>query len=224
MPERFIDRTDAGKLLAAKLIQYAGRQDTIVLALPRGGVPVAFEIARTLRAPLDVFMVRKLGLPGHEELAMGAIATGGVMVLNTDVVAHLYIPQRTIDTITRQEQHELKRRELLYRGDRPAPDVRGKTVILVDDGLATGSTMRAAIAALRKSEPGRLVIAVPVAPPSEVAELESEVDEVVCVFTPKGFDGVSRWYHDFSQTSDQEVRDLLSQSETRTLGASAERI
>jgi putative phosphoribosyl transferase len=224
MTERFIDRTDAGKLLAAKLVQYAGRQDTIVLALPRGGVPVAFEIARTLGAPLDVFMVRKLGLPGHEELAMGAIATGGVMILNRDVVAHLYIPQRTIDTVARQEQQELERRELLYRGDRPAPDVRGKTVILVDDGLATGSTMRAAIAALKKSEPGRFVVAVPVAPPSEVAELEGEVDEVVSVFTPKDFDGVSRWYRDFSQTSDQEVRDLLSQSATRMLGASAERI
>jgi putative phosphoribosyl transferase len=185
MTDRFVDRTEAGKLLAAQLIRYAARKDTIVLALPRGGVPVAFEIARALKAPLDVFLVRKLGLPGHEELAMGAIATGGVRVLNRDVVAYLNIPQGIIDTVARQEQQELERRESLYRGDRPAPEVRGRTVILVDDGLATGSTMRAAIAALKKSEPGRIVVAVPVAPPSAVEDLQKEVDEVVCVFTPE---------------------------------------
>lgn len=212
MGDRFVDRNEAGKLLAAKLTRYAGRQDTIILALPRGGVPVAFEIARALSAPLDVFLVRKLGLPGQEELAMGAIATGGVRVLNRDVVAHLNVPQRTIDTVTRQEQQELERRERLYRGDRPAPEFRGVTVILVDDGLATGSTMRAAIAALKKSEPGRIVVAVPVAPPSAVEELEREVDEVLCLFTPEPFDGVGRWYQDFSQTTDQEVRTLLDEA------------
>jgi len=214
MTDRFVDRTEAGKLLAAGLTHYAGRQDTIVLALPRGGVPVAFEIARALSALLDVFLVRKLGLPGQEELAMGAIATGGVRVLNRDVVAYLNIPQRTIDTVARQEQQELDRRERLYRGDRPAPELRGVTVILVDDGLATGSTMRAAIAALKKLEPGRIVVAVPVAPPSAVEELKQEVDEVVCIFTPEPFDGVGRWYQDFSQTTDQEVRDLLKRATT----------
>jgi predicted phosphoribosyltransferase len=214
MGNRFVDRNEAGKLLAAKLTRYAGRRDTIVLALPRGGVPVAFEIARALSAPLDVFLVRKLGLPGQEELAMGAIATGGVRVLNRDVVAYLNIPQRIIDTVARQEQQELERRESLYRGNRPAPELRGVTVILVDDGLATGSTMRAAIAALKKFEPGRIVLAVPVAPPSAVAELQKEVDEVVCVFTPEHFDGVGRWYQDFSQTTDQEVCSLLDRAAT----------
>jgi putative phosphoribosyl transferase len=214
MAKPFVDRTEAGKRLAAKLTRYAGRRDTIVLALPRGGVPVAFEIARALSAPLDVFLVRKLGLPGQEELAMGAIATGGVRVLNRDVVAYLNVPQRTIDTVARQEQRELERRERLYRGDRPPPELRGVTVILVDDGLATGSTMRAAIAALKKSEPGRIVVAVPVAPPSTVEELDQEVDEVVCIFTPEPFDGVGRWYQGFSQTTDQEVRDLLNRATT----------
>lgn len=214
MADRFEDRTEAGKLLAARLTEYAGRRDTIVLALPRGGVPVAFEIARALSAPLDVFLVRKLGLPGQEELAMGAIATGGVMVLNRDVVAHFAIPQRIIDKVARQEQPELERRERLYRGDRPAPELRGVTVILVDDGLATGSTMRAAIAALKKLEPGRIVVAVPVSPQSAVEELEKEVDEVVCLFTPEPFDGVGRWYEDFSQTTDQEVRSLLDRAAT----------
>jgi putative phosphoribosyl transferase len=214
MADRFEGRTEAGKLLADKLTRYAGLRDTIVLALPRGGVPVAFEIARALSAPLDVFLVRKLGLPGQEELAMGAIATGGVRVLNRDVVAYLNIPQRVIDTVARQEQQELERRESLYRGDRPAPEVHGRTVILVDDGLATGSTMRAAIAALKKLEPGRIVVAVPVAPPSAVEELEKEVDEVVCLFTPEPFEGVGRWYQDFSQTTDQEVRNLLNRAAT----------
>jgi putative phosphoribosyl transferase len=214
MAEPFVDRTEAGKLLAARLTRYASRRDTIVLALPRGGVPVAFEIARALSAPLDVFLVRKLGLPGQEELAMGAIATGGVRVLNKDVVAYLAIPQRIIDTVTRQEQLELERRERLYRGDRPAPEFRGVTVILVDDGLATGSTMRAAIAALKKLEPGRVVVAVPVAPPSTVKEIEKEVDDVVCMLMPEPFDGVGRWYQDFSQTTDQEVRSLLDRAAT----------
>jgi putative phosphoribosyl transferase len=221
MADLFVDRTEAGKLLAARLTRYGSRGDMIVLALPRGGVPVAFEIARALSAPLDVFLVRKLGVPGHEELAMGAIATGGVRVLNKDVVGYLAVPQRIIDTVAREEQQELERRERLYRGDRPAPEVRGMTVILVDDGLATGSTMRAAIAALKKLEPGGIVVAVPVAPPSTVEELKNEVNEVVSVFTPEPFDGVGRWYQDFSQTTDQEVRSLLDQSRTRVQDPSA---
>lgn len=212
MAKPFVDRTEAGKLLAAKLTRYTGRGDTIVLALPRGGMPVAFEIARALSAQLDVFLVRKLGLPGQEELAMGAIASGGVRVLNRNVVAYLNIPERVIDSVARQEQQELERRELLYRGERSAPELRGVTVILVDDGLATGSTMRAAIAALKKLEPGRIVVAVPVAPPSTVEELEKEVDEVVCLLTPEPFNGVGRWYQDFSQTTDQEVRILLDRA------------
>jgi putative phosphoribosyl transferase len=212
MTYQFVDRAEAGELLAARLTHYAGRQHTIVLALPRGGVPVAFEIARALSAPLDVFLVRKLGLPGQQELAMGAIATGGVRVLNKEVVECFAIPQRIIDTVARQEQQELERRERLYRGDRPAPEVRGMTVILVDDGLATGSSMRAAIAALKKLEPGRIVVAVPVAPRSTVEELGKDVDEVVCVLTPEPFDGVGRWYRDFSQTTDQEVRILLDRA------------
>lgn len=215
MLKPFRDRIEAGMQLAARLTHYGGSQDTIVLALPRGGVPVGFEIARALSAPLDVFLVRKLGLPGQQELAMGAIATGGVRVLNRDVVAYLAIPQRIIDAVTRQEQQELDRRERLYRGDRPAPELRGMTVILVDDGLATGSTMRAAIAALKKLEPARVVVAVPVAPPSTVEELVNEVDDVVCLLTPESFDGVGRWYQDFSQTTDQEVRVLLDRAKSQ---------
>jgi len=212
MTYQFVNRAQAGRLLAARLTHYASRQHTIVLALPRGGVPVAFEIARVLSVPLDVFLVRKLGLPGQQELAMGAIATGGVRVLNKEVVDYLAIPQRIIDMVARQEQQELERRERLYRGDRPAPEVRGVTVILVDDGLATGSSMRAAIAALKKLEPGRIVVAVPVAPRSTVEELGKDVDEVVCVLMPEPFDGVGRWYRDFSQTTDQEVRILLDRA------------
>lgn len=209
MPEGFANRTEAGKLLATRLTRYGGRRDTLVMALPRGGVPVAFEIARALCAPIDVFLVRKLGLPGQEELAMGAIASGGVKVLNRDVVGYLNIPEMTINAVARKEQQELERRERLYRGDSPPAEVRGKTVILVDDGLATGSTMRAAIAALKNLGPDRIVVAVPVAPPSTINELFREVDEVVCILTPEDFRGVGRWYQDFSQTTDQEVRSLL---------------
>ena len=212
MTERFKNRAQAGKLLATKLGNYSGRNDTVVLALPRGGVPVAFEIAQALHAPLDVFMVRKLGLPGQEELAMGAIATGGVRVLNRDVVGYLAIPQTIIDSVAIQEQRELDRRERLYRGDRPALDVRGRTVILVDDGLATGSTMFAAIAALKKLGPNQIIVAVPVAPPSTVDLIEKEVTELVSVMEPEPFDGVGRWYEDFSQTTDLEVSDLLDRS------------
>ena len=211
MPTRFGDRREAGRLLAAKLAAtYANRPDVLVLALPRGGVPVAYEVARTLRAPLDVFLVRKLGVPGHEELAMGAIASGGVRVLNHDIVGALRIPDELIDAVTTREQAELARRERLYRGDRPPPDVRGRTVVLVDDGLATGATMLAAVQALRQQHPARVVVAVPVAPPETCEQLRTEVDEVVCAFTPEPFRAVGLWYEDFTPTTDAEVRDLLA--------------
>jgi predicted phosphoribosyltransferase len=208
----FRDRADAGRVLAKALERYASQPDVLVLALPRGGVPVAYEVARALRAPLDVFLVRKLGVPGHEELAMGAIASGGVRVLNSDVVHHLHIPDAIIDAVAQQEQEELDRRAREYRGDRPPPDVRGQTAILVDDGLATGSTMRAAAAALRRQQPARLVVAVPVAAPATCQELRSEVDDVVCALTPEPFYAVGVWYEDFSQTTDEEVRSLLDRA------------
>jgi putative phosphoribosyl transferase len=203
------NRIEAGKRLAAELAEYNNRPDVLVLALPRGGVPVAFEVARALGATLDIFLVRKLGVPGHEELAMGAIATGGVRVLNKDVVRYLNIPGEVIDAVAAVEQRELDRREKLYRGDRPAPDVRGKTVILVDDGLATGSTMRAAAAALRQQQPARIVVAVPVAAAQTCDEFREEVDDIVCAVTPEPFHGVGLWYEDFSQTTDDEVCALL---------------
>ena len=208
----FKHRRDAGKQLAQELLAYAGRSDVIVLALPRGGVPVAYEVAGALSAPLDIFIVRKLGLPGHEELAIGAIASGGIRVLNHDIVQGLKIPQTMIDTITRQELQELERRERAYRGDRPPPEVRGRTVILIDDGLATGASMRAAVAALRAQNPARIVVAVPTAAPETCAAFESEVDEIVCAMTPEPFYGVGRWYEDFSQTTDEEVRALLEEA------------
>jgi putative phosphoribosyl transferase len=208
----FRDRTDAGRQLAAKLAAYADRSDVLVLALPRGGVPVAFQVARELHAPLDVFLVRKLGVPGHEELAMGAIASGGVRVLNEDVVRMLRISDDVIDAVGAEEQQELERRERTYRGNRPAPDVRGRTVILVDDGLATGSTMRAAIAALRQQRPARIVVAVPVGAPETCAEFQGEADEAICARTPEPFYAVGLWYGDFSQTTDEEVHDLLERA------------
>ena len=213
---QFRDRTEAGRLLADRLVvPYANRSDVLVLALPRGGVPVAFEVARRLPAPLDVFVVRKLGVPGHEELAMGAIATGGVRVLNAEVLRQLRIPSRVVDEVAARETEELERRERSYRGDRPPPAVTGRTAILIDDGMATGSTMRAAVSALRPQRPARIVIAVPTAAASTCVELKAEVDEVVAVMTPELFYGVGQWYLDFSQTSDEEVRDLL---ETATRG------
>jgi predicted phosphoribosyltransferase len=213
MPRRFRDRREAGRFLAAKLAAYANRPDVLVLALPRGGVPVAYEVARALNAPLDVFLVRKLGVPGHEELAMGAVATGGVRVLNDEIISDLRIPDYLIDAVAAQEQRELERRERLYRGDRPPPDVRGRTVILVDDGLATGATMYAAIQALRQQQPARIVVAVPTASPETCEALRAEVDEVICAITPEPFYAVSLWYEDFSQTTDETVRDLLARSE-----------
>jgi putative phosphoribosyl transferase len=204
------DRTEAGRILAERLSAYAARRDVIVLALPRGGVPVAYEVARALHAPLDVFLVRKLGLPGHEELAMGAVATGGVRVLNDQVVGALRIPTSVVDAVAGWELQELRRREQVYRGDRPPPDVRGRTVILVDDGLATGSTMLAAVKALRQQQPARSVVAVPVAAPDTCELLRAEVDDVVCAVTPAPFYAVGLWYEDFSQTTDEEVRELLA--------------
>jgi predicted phosphoribosyltransferase len=208
----FNDRAEAGRVLAEQLRHYAGRPDVIVLALPRGGVPVAYEVARALHAPLDIFVVRKLGIPGHEELAMGAVATGGVRVLNDQVVKGLSIPGFVIDAVANWELLELERRERLYRGNRPPPEVRGKTVILVDDGLATGSTMLAAVQALRKLGPASIVVAVPVASPDTCQLLKEYVDETVCPATPEPFYAVGLWYRDFSQTTDEEVRELLERS------------
>jgi predicted phosphoribosyltransferase len=208
----FRDRADAGRRLAASLVEYAGRDDVLVLALPRGGVPVAFEVAEVLGAPLDVFLVRKLGLPGHEELAMGAIASGGVRVLNPDVVDTVGIPESVIDRVAALELRELERRERAYRDDRPSPDVGGKTVILVDDGLATGSTMRAAAEALRRQRPSRIIVGVPVASPETCDAFREEVDHIVCATTPEPFYGVGYWYQDFSQCTDDDVRELLARA------------
>jgi predicted phosphoribosyltransferase len=208
----FKDRADAGQKLAARLTHYANRGDVLVLALPRGGVPVAYEVAKELNVPLDIFLVRKLGVPGQEELAMGAIASGGVRVVNEDIVNYLGIPNEVIDAVAAREQRELERREGAYRDGRPPPDVKDRVVILIDDGLATGSTMRAAAAALRLQKPRRLVVAVPVSSPETCNEFRSEVDEIVCAFTPKHFQGVGLWYEDFSQTSDEEVRELLKRA------------
>lgn len=208
----FKDRRDAGRKLTQKLSVYAGRSDVIVLALPRGGVPVAYEVALALKAPLDVFLVRKLGFPGHEELAIGAIASGGVQVLNEDIVQSFHIPKNMIDAIASRELQELERRERAYRGGRPTPEVRDRTVILIDDGLATGASMRAAVAGLRVQGPARIVVAVPTAAPETCKAFESEVDEIVCATTPEPFYGVGRWYDDFSQTTDEEVRVFLDKA------------
>ncbi|MBX5478882.1 MAG: phosphoribosyltransferase [Pyrinomonas methylaliphatogenes] len=207
---RFRDRREAGRLLADALAPYAQRPDLLVLALPRGGVPVGYEIARRFGAPLDVFIVRKLGVPGQEELAMGAIATGGVRVLNEDVIAYLGIPREVVEAVTLREMRELERRERIYRGEQPPPLIQGRTIIIVDDGLATGASMRAAVAALKKQRPMEIIVAVPVAAPATCESLRREEGvDCVAVMTPEPFDGVGRWYEDFSQMSDQEVRDLL---------------
>ncbi len=210
------DRPEAGRVLAETLKSYADRPDVIVLALPRGGVPVAFEVARALNAPLDVFLVRKLGVPGREELAMGAIATGGVRLLNEEVVRALRIPDKEIEAVTAIEREELHRRERAYRGDRPPPEISGRVVILIDDGLATGFSMRAAIAALRRENPERIIVAVPVASASTCEEFADEVDEVVCARTPEPFQAVGLWYENFSQTDDDEVRALLALAAKQT--------
>ncbi|HUF28006.1 MAG TPA: phosphoribosyltransferase [Gemmatimonadaceae bacterium] len=217
MVARFQDRTEAGRVLADRLAHYAGRDDVVVLALPRGGVPVAFEVARRLGAPLDVFVVRKLGLPGHEEFAFGAIATGGVRVVSDEILREFAIGDAELETITGRARDELERRERRYRGPHPPQAVEGRTVILVDDGLATGSTMRAAVAALRAEGPARIVVAVPTAARDTCDELREsvDVDEVVCATTPEPFHAVGLWYHDFAQTSDEEVHDLLERARAR---------
>jgi putative phosphoribosyl transferase len=208
----FKDRQDAGRKLAEALAAYAGRPDVIVLGLPRGGVPVAAEVAKALNAPLDIFLVRKLGAPGHEELAMGAIASGGVRVLNDEVIRMLNVPQPMIDRVAEKEQAEMERRERAFRGDRPRPTLQGRTVILVDDGLATGASMRAAVKGLQAHEPGHIIVAVPTAAPETCAAFEGDVDEVICAVTPRPFFGVGAWYRDFTQTSDEEVRSLLRET------------
>jgi predicted phosphoribosyltransferase len=208
----FRDRRDAGRKLAQKLIDYRGRKDVIVLALPRGGVPVAYEVALALNAPMDIFIVRKLGLPGHEEVAIGAIASSGVRVLNKDIVRYFNIPEALIDAVARRELQELERRARAYRGNRPPPEVEDRTVILIDDGLATGASMRAAVAGLRAHSPTQIVIAVPTAAPETCEALKPEVDKIICATTPDPFYGVSRWYENFSQTTDEEVKRLLEAS------------
>lgn len=212
MPIPIPDRVAAGQALARLLASYSDRPDAIVLALPRGGVPVAYEIASALRLPLDLLLVRKLGVPGHAELAMGAIASGGVRVLNRDVLASLYIDEAAIEAVAERETEELQRRDRAYRGARPAPQLAGQQVILVDDGLATGATMQAAVKAVRQQGPARLVVAVPVAPPETAAALREQVDELVCPFMPDNLMAIGRWYLDFSQTSDQQVLELLQRA------------
>ncbi len=214
---QFKDRRDAGKVLAQNLSAYQGRSDVIIFALPRGGVPVAYEVALALNAPLDVFIVRKLGLPGHEELALGAIASGGVRVLNEDIIQALHIPENLINIVAQRELQELQRRAELYRGDRPPLNARDKTAILIDDGLATGASMRAAVIGVRAQNPARIVIAVPTAAPETCDAFEFKVDEIVCSMTPEPFLGVGKWYEDFSQVTDEEVRTLLEEATQQLL-------
>lgn len=209
MSARFQNREEAGRILAAKLMVYANRPETIVLALPRGGVPIGYEISRALNLPLDVMIVRKLGVPGHEELAMGAIASGGVRVLNRSVIESLRIPPDSLEAVEKREALELMRREATYRGNRHPVSLRGKTVILVDDGVATGSTMRVAISALREQRAGRIILATPVAPPTVRWEMEALVEDFVALVMPEDFFGVGQWYEDFTQVSDDTVYELL---------------
>jgi len=206
---RYKDRMQAGQLLAKKLKQYANEPDAIVLGLPRGGVIVAYEVAEQLGLPLDIFLVRKLGVPGYEELAMGAIASGGTRIMNDDVLRMANIPQSAIEAAVQKEGRELERREKAYRGNRPSLDVRNRTVILVDDGLATGATMRAAVAALRKQRPRRIIVAVPTASPDTCENFRTEVDDIICAMTPTPFHAVGEWYEDFPQNTDEEVQLLL---------------
>jgi putative phosphoribosyl transferase len=211
--ERFLDRAEAGKLLGSELARYANNPTVLILALPRGGVPVAFEIAKALRAPLDILLVRKLGVPGQEELAMGAVASGNVRILQSEVVRAFGISQSTIDAATTEEMKEIARREQTYRGDRPVSDPQGHTVILVDDGLATGSTMRAAVAALKQQHPERIIVAVPVAARQVCGEFETQVDEIICLRTPPSFEAVGLWYERFPQLTDDEVREFLRKAD-----------
>jgi putative phosphoribosyl transferase len=215
MVQRFADRSDAGAKLAAKLQPYAHREGTVVLALPRGGVPVGFRVAEALDAPLDIFMVRKLGVPGYEELAMGAVASGGVVVVNREVAAEMGIPHVAIEAAARRELAAIAEKERTLRGDLPSLDVAGKTIVIVDDGLATGSTMRAAVRALRRKGPASIAVAVPVAHPETCEEMRAEADEVVCIETPGDFSAVGDWYEEFEQTSDGEVRELIERAARR---------
>jgi putative phosphoribosyl transferase len=208
----FKNRIEAGRLLAEELKSYANRTDVLILALPRGGLPVAFEVAQALGAPLDLMLVRKLGVPRQEELAMGAIAAGGTKVLNQDLVKSLNISDAALEAVISKEKRELERREHTYRGDRPVPEVGNRCVILIDDGLATGATMKAAVLALRQQQPAQIIIGVPVAPPDTVEELRKEADEIICLATPEPFYAIGTWYVDFSQTSDEEVRTLLARA------------
>jgi putative phosphoribosyl transferase len=218
MASFFRDRTDAGRRLAAALASRQGLgSDPIVLALPRGGVPVAFEVARELGLPMDVFLVRKLGVPHREEYAMGAIASGGIRVLNEEVISMLRIPKDTVEEVARREQQELERRERAFRGDRPKPDLAGRTAIIVDDGLATGATMRAAIRVARAERAGRVIVAVPTASPETCASLEDIADDVFCLTTPSPYMAVGVWYDDFSQTTDEEVVALLKRADAEFL-------
>lgn len=216
--ERFLDRYDAGRQLAVKLAQYASYPDVIVLALPRGGVPVAYEVARALKVPLDVLIVRKLGLPGREELAIGAIASGGIRILNEDIIQVLSVEQAVIERVTKQELEELQRREQQYRGGRPAPELRDRTAILVDDGLATGASMLAAVHALRTRNPAKLVVGVPAAAPQAIKLLQPQVDEIIYGMAPDPFEGVGKWFEDFSQTTDKEVQRLLEEADRNLHG------
>ena len=210
--QTFADRTEAGKQLAKALAKYANRPDTIVLALPRGGVPLGYEVAKALHCPLDVLVVRKLGTPGQEELAMGAIASGGVRELNREVVDYLNIAPEDIEAEVRRETRELERRERAYRDDRPPLDIRGRVVLLVDDGLATGTTMRAAVSAIRALGAKKIVAAIPVGAVQSCRQLKAEVDELICLLMPEDFTAISVWYEDFRQTTDQEVQDLLKKT------------
>ncbi|HEX5011527.1 MAG TPA: phosphoribosyltransferase [Planctomycetota bacterium] len=208
----FHDRREAGRELARRLTRYAGRPDVLVLALPRGGVPVGYEVARALHVPLDVFVVRKLGVPGQPELAMGAIASGGAMVIDPAIVEQLHLPEAVLQSVIATEHGELVRREQAYRGSRPAPDVKGRTVIVVDDGLATGASLRVALLALRRLGPSRIVAAVPVGPPETCDAMGRYADEIVCAAEPQPFHAVGRWYEDFTETTDEEVRELLREA------------
>jgi putative phosphoribosyl transferase len=214
---RFRDRKQAGQLLSDCLKGYARNRDTLVLALPRGGVPVAFEIARALNLPLDVCLVRKLGVPGRKELAMGAIGQGGIRVINESIVEDLHVSRAAIAKVAEEEEIELARRDHLYRGDRPLPDIAGKTVILVDDGIATGATLKAAILTLKARHPRSIVLAVPVAPPEVCYQLEEWVDQVICLSQPETLQSISLWYDDFAQTRDEEVTELLAKANTPSL-------
>jgi predicted phosphoribosyltransferase len=211
-PQPYQDRTTAGQTLASQLSHYSETPDLLVLGLPRGGVPVAYEVAKALAAPLDIFVVRKIGVPGYEELALGAVASGGVRVLNDEVVSQLGVGSETIEALTEEKQHEVAEREQWYRGDRPMPTIAGRTVILVDDGLATGATMRAAVSAVRQQQAARVVVAVPVGASQVCQEMRQQADEVICAMTPPILGGIGAWYNDFNQTPDEEVQQLLAQA------------